>query len=40
MATSLTVNTGSAVVMLNYDNTHGTNVWWSAGSRADIFVLQ
>jgi hypothetical protein len=38
MASTLVANTGAAVVMLNYDNTHGTKVWWSAGSRADIFT--
>ena len=40
MATTLSVNTGAAVVMLNYDyeNTTGINVWWSCGERADIFV--
>jgi hypothetical protein len=38
MATSLTVNANAQVVMLNYDNTHGTKVWWSCGSRADIFT--
>jgi hypothetical protein len=38
MATSLTANSGSAVVMLNYDNSQGTNVWWSCGERADIFT--
>jgi type VI secretion system secreted protein VgrG len=38
MATNLVVNSGAQVVMLNYDNTQGTNVWWSAGSRADIFT--
>jgi hypothetical protein len=38
MATALVVNSGAAVVMQNYDNTQGTNVWWSCGSRADIFT--
>jgi hypothetical protein len=38
MATSLVVNSGAAVVMQNYDNTQGTNVWWSCGERADIFT--
>ena len=40
MATTLTVNTGASVVMLNYDyaNTTGINVWWSCGERADIFA--
>jgi hypothetical protein len=38
MATTLVANTGAQVVTLNYDNTHGTKVWWSAGSRADIFT--
>lgn len=39
MATTLTVNTGAAVVMLNYDqgNTTGVNAWWTCGERADIF---
>jgi hypothetical protein len=38
MATNLVVNSGAAVVMQNYDNTQGTNVWWSCGNRADIFT--
>jgi hypothetical protein len=38
MATNLAVNPGGAVVMQNYDNTRGTNVWWSCGNRADIFT--
>jgi type VI secretion system secreted protein VgrG len=38
MATNLVVNSGAQVVMLNYDNTQGTNVWWSCGNRADIFT--
>jgi hypothetical protein len=38
MATNLVVNAGAQVVMLNYDNSQGTNVWWSCGNRADIFT--
>lgn len=37
MATSLQVNTGGSVVMLNYNNT-AVNVWWSCGERADILT--
>ena len=37
MATTLTVNTGASVVMKNYDNNVGVNVWWSVSERADIF---
>lgn len=38
MATTLTVNAGASVVMLNYDDTNGVSVWWSCADRADILV--
>jgi hypothetical protein len=38
MATTFVANTGAQVVMLNYDSFQGVNVWWSCGSRADIFT--
>lgn len=38
MAAKLIASSGSQVVMINYDDSQGTNVWWSCGERADIFT--
>lgn len=38
MASTLVVNSGAKVVMINYDDSAGVNVWWSCGTHADIFT--